>query len=357
MKNLDANRYNRLFRPNQGTAPVRIKVSAHITQLHDVDEANGMAKVTFYLRQSWNDSRLSHASSSADMIGGSWLLSSIWKPDTFFSTSVHGQQLESPSGNHFVRVSSSGEVLFSMRTTQAITCRPRDSFDLVCTISIESYGHSAVDMTYQWSEYRSALGIDEQMYLPQHVLIGRRLDSKQVSLSSGSYSIICADLFLMRRLSGLVYRFFAPIALVTAASFATFAMHQQLSAARFSVTVAAAIATPIVSAILMQQVPQHGPVASLCHTFSLSCIVFALASLSHELWHHAAAARGAVIVQQDHRQQQQQQHQQQSGKSNKRMLLLVKEWAKSLGLPIAFLIFLVVYAFRLGFFTTPDVPE
>merc|ERR1712080_19706 len=68
----------------------------------------------------------------------------------------------------------------------------------LCTLDIESFGHSMEDFMLRWNDGANSLLIDPDVSIPQFVVFGHRQRNKEISLSHANYSRLSADIQLMR---------------------------------------------------------------------------------------------------------------------------------------------------------------
>ena len=95
-----------------------------------------------------------------------------------------------------------GEVLRSMRLTIKATCPmnlanfPFD--EQMCTVEIESFGYTMADLKYKWEDGNKSVQMSPDVALPQFLVLGHRQRFIEVSLSSGNYSRLLADVQFIR---------------------------------------------------------------------------------------------------------------------------------------------------------------
>ena len=102
----------------------------------------------------------------------------------------------------FFRITSEGDVLRSIRLTVTATCPmnlqnfPLDS--QMCTVEIESFGYTMADLKYAWNDGETSVKMSPDVQLPQFLVLGHRQRLVEVSLSSGNYSRLLADVMFTR---------------------------------------------------------------------------------------------------------------------------------------------------------------
>ena len=158
-----------------------------------------------YFRQFWSDPRLSfdkNAFGIEKLVVGSEYIKLIWVPDTFFVNEKIALFHQATTENQFLRITHTGEVLRSMRLTIKATCPmnlanfPFDS--QMCTVEIESFGYTMADLKYKWNDGNKSVQMSPDVALPQFLVLGHRQRFIEVSLSSGNYSRLLADVQFIR---------------------------------------------------------------------------------------------------------------------------------------------------------------
>ena len=126
----------------------------------------------------------------------------IWVPDTFFVNEKIALFHQATTENQFLRIAHTGEVLRSMRLTIKATCPmnlanfPMDG--QMCTVEIESFGYTMADLKYAWNDGETSVKMSPDVALPQFLVVGHRQRLIEVSLSSGNYSRLLADVQFIR---------------------------------------------------------------------------------------------------------------------------------------------------------------
>ena len=158
-----------------------------------------------YFRQYWSDPRLSFDRNEFgidQLVVGAEYIRLIWVPDTFFVNEKIALFHEATTENQFLRITHAGEVLRSMRLTIKATCPmnlanfPMDS--QMCTVEIESFGYTMADLKYAWNDGEKSVKMSPDVALPQFLVLGHRQRLIEVSLSSGNYSRLLADVQFTR---------------------------------------------------------------------------------------------------------------------------------------------------------------
>ena len=197
--------YDRRVRPNYGGIPVTVGVTLYILSIGDLSEKFMDFTFDMYFRQYWSDPRLSFDKDQfgiEKLVVGAEYIKLIWVPDTFFVNEKTALFHDATTENQFLRITDKGEVLRSIRLTVKATCPmnlqnfPLDS--QMCTVEIESFGYTMADLKYGWNDGEKSVRMSPDLQLPQFNVLGHRQRLVEVSLSSGNYSRLLADVMFTR---------------------------------------------------------------------------------------------------------------------------------------------------------------
>ena len=197
--------YDRGVRPNYGGIPVTVGVTLYILSIGDLSEKFMDFTFDMYFRQYWSDPRLSFDREQFGidkLVVGAEYIKLIWVPDTFFVNEKTALFHDATTENQFLRITDKGEVLRSIRLTVKATCPmnlanfPLDS--QMCTVEIESFGYTMADLKYAWNDGTTSVKMSPDLQLPQFLVLGHRQRLVEVSLSSGNYSRLLADVLFTR---------------------------------------------------------------------------------------------------------------------------------------------------------------
>ena len=197
--------YDRRVRPNYGGIPVTVGVTLYILSIGDLSEKFMDFTFDMYFRQFWSDPRLSFDSAEfgiEKLVVGAEYIKLIWVPDTFFVNEKTALFHDATTENQFLRITAAGDVLRSIRLTVKATCPmnlanfPLDS--QMCTVEIESFGYTMSDLKYAWNDGETSVKMSPDLQLPQFLVLGHRQRLVEVSLSSGNYSRLLADVIFTR---------------------------------------------------------------------------------------------------------------------------------------------------------------
>ena len=217
--------YDRRVRPNYGGIPVTVGVTLYVLSIGELSEKFMDFTFDMYFRQFWMDPRLAFDKQPdlEKLVVGSEYIKLIWVPDTFFVNEKIALFHEATTENQFLRIMHTGEVLRSMRLTIKATC-PMNlahfpfgninieiliqfSFSIsiynfldtqMCTVEIESFGYTMSDLKYAWNAGDTSVQMSQEVTLPQFKVLGHRQRLIEVSLTSGNYSRLLADVVFTR---------------------------------------------------------------------------------------------------------------------------------------------------------------
>jgi gamma-aminobutyric acid receptor subunit beta len=213
--------YDRRVRPNYGGIPVTVGVTLYILSIGDLSEKFMDFTFDMYFRQFWTDPRLAfdRQPDLDKLVVGAEYIRLIWVPDTFFVNEKIALFHQATTENQFLRIMHTGEILRSMRLTIKATCPmnlanfPMDS--QMCTVEIESFGYTMSDLKYAWNSGENSVQMSPDVALPQFNVLGHRQRLVEVSLSSGNYSRLLADVLFTRSMGYYMIQVRKPIATST----------------------------------------------------------------------------------------------------------------------------------------------
>lgn len=231
--------YDRRVRPNYGGIPVTVGVTLYILSIGDLSEKDMDFTFDMYFRQFWTDPRLSFDPNDfgiTQLVVGAEYINLIWVPDTFFVNEKIALFHSATTENQFLRITHTGEVLRSMRLTIKATCPmnlanfPMD--DQMCTVEIESFGYTMADLKYKWNDGKTSVKMSPDVSLPQFLILGHRQRLIEVSLSSGNYSRLLADVQFTRSMGYYMIQVYIPSSLIVVMSWVSFWLNRGAAPAR-----------------------------------------------------------------------------------------------------------------------------
>ncbi|KAI3387391.1 hypothetical protein SNEBB_006506 [Seison nebaliae] len=278
--------YDRRLRPNFGSRPVEINITIQINSIHSMSEVGMSYSLDLYLRQYWNDRRLSFEPIIKDkyelkeFVLSTDILDKIWWPDTFFATEKRGELHQLTTSNRLLRITHTGDVLLSMRLTVESTCNmdlrlfPMDTQR--CTLEIESYGHETKDMYYRWVDNK--LDILETS-LPQFNLTHYRQEQILITTTTGNYSRLITTLVFKRRIGYYLIQIYVPAILIVIMSWKSFWIERTASPARVSLGITTVLTMTTLMSTINNQLPKISYMKSI-DIFLTTCFVMVFMSLA-----------------------------------------------------------------------------
>uniref|UniRef100_A0A0N4Z1R6 Gamma-aminobutyric acid receptor subunit beta n=1 Tax=Parastrongyloides trichosuri TaxID=131310 RepID=A0A0N4Z1R6_PARTI len=242
----NSSRYDKRLRPQYGEEAVEVGITLHISSISAVSEVDMDFTLDFYLRQTYKDSRLAFGElgksfkNIKELTVGVDYLEKLWKPDTFFPNTKKSSFHIATTHNSFLRIDPDGTVFTSQRLTVTATCPmklklfPMDS--QLCSLEIESYGYSVLDIHYKFSNGKHSVTRSE-FELPQFILQDVRLGSKLENLTSGTYSRLYCQFLFKRNIGYYIIQIYLPSILIVIISWVSFWIRRDSTPARISLGV------------------------------------------------------------------------------------------------------------------------
>uniref|UniRef100_A0A0N5C8M2 Gamma-aminobutyric acid receptor subunit beta n=1 Tax=Strongyloides papillosus TaxID=174720 RepID=A0A0N5C8M2_STREA len=242
----NSTRYDKRLRPLYGEEAVEVGITLHISSISAVSEVDMDFTLDFYLRQTYKDNRLAFGelgksfNNIKSLTVGVDYLEKLWKPDTFFPNTKKSSFHMATTHNSFLRIDPDGRVFTSQRLTVTATCPmklklfPMDS--QLCSLEIESYGYSILDIYYIFSNGKESITRSE-FELPQFILQDVRLGSKIENLTSGSYSRLFCQFLFKRNIGYYIIQIYLPSILIVIISWVSFWIRRESTPARISLGV------------------------------------------------------------------------------------------------------------------------
>ncbi|XP_061403795.1 glycine receptor subunit alpha-3-like [Lethenteron reissneri] len=229
-------RYDYRVRPNFGGAPTVINCSIFIENFGSISETTMDYKVSIFMRQIWNDPRLSYTGSRRSLALDSSIIGSIWRPDLFFSNEMSGSFHSVTTDNRRITVYSNGDIFYSLRLSLTLSCHmdlhnfPMDT--QVCLIYLESYGYTLRDLLFQWLP-GDAVTFADGLSLPQFQLMRTaELGDCTKTYVTGSFTCIDAKFVLHREMGFYLIQLYIPSILIVIISWVSFWINMNVAQAR-----------------------------------------------------------------------------------------------------------------------------
>merc|ERR1719483_1696637 len=107
---------------------------------------------------------------------------------------------------------------------------PMDS--QMCTVEIESFGYTMADLKYAWHSGENSVQMSPDVELPQFLVLGHKQRLVEVSLSSGNYSRLLADVIFTRSMGYYMIQVYIPSSLIVVMSWVSFWLNRGAAPAR-----------------------------------------------------------------------------------------------------------------------------
>ncbi|CAH2319989.1 gamma-aminobutyric acid receptor subunit delta isoform X1 [Pelobates cultripes] len=282
--------YARHFRPGIGGPPVNVAVDIEVTSIDHISEVNMEYTMTVFLRQSWRDERLSYNYTQKTLGFDCRFVEKIWIPDTFIVNSKSAWFHDVTVENKLIRLQPDGVILYSSRITSTVACDmdltkyPMDEQE--CMLDLESYGYSAEDITYQWSEIQDQIHGLDKIELAQFTITGYRFIKEQMNFKSAGQFPRLSLRFQLRRNRGLyIIQSYVPSILLVVMSWISFWISQSAVPARVSLGITTVLTMTTLMISARSSLPRASAVKAL-DVYFLICYVFVFAALIEYAFAH-----------------------------------------------------------------------
>ncbi|NXC73017.1 GLRA4 protein, partial [Anhinga anhinga] len=277
-------RYDARIRPNFKGPPVNVTCNIFINSFGSVTETTMDYRVNIFLRQQWNDPRLSYREYPDDSLDlDPSMLDSIWKPDLFFANEKGANFHEVTTDNKLLRIFKNGNVLYSIRLTLILSC-PMDlkNFPMdiqTCTMQLESFGYTMNDLIFKWLEEQEAVQVAEGLTHPQFIL----RDEKDLGYctkyyNTGKFTCIEVKFHLERQMGYYLIQMYIPSLLIVILSWVSFWINMDAAPARVGLGITTVLTMTTQSAGSRASLPKVSYVKAI-DIWMAVCLVFVFAAL------------------------------------------------------------------------------
>ncbi|XP_078380475.1 glycine receptor subunit alpha-2-like isoform X1 [Oculina patagonica] len=247
---LNEKHYDKRFRPNFEGEPVKVLVTLFITSLGGLDEREMQFESTFFMRQSWYDSRLQFGKyySKRNLTLGGEIMQQIWIPDTYINNE---KSSSAPKKEFLLKVYPDGQIVYSQRMTVIAACKmdlrnyPMDKQN--CSLLLESYGMAADDLYFRWEakenrNLKSAVTIEEEVIMSQFAIDGYSVEEITASYVTGTFSMLKLTFYIRRKKFYYVVSIYIPTILITILSWVSFWIPRNSPPARVALGITTVLA-------------------------------------------------------------------------------------------------------------------
>ncbi|XP_040181825.1 gamma-aminobutyric acid receptor subunit delta isoform X2 [Rana temporaria] len=282
--------YARNFRPGIGGPPVIVAVDIEVTSIDHISEVNMEYTMTVFLRQSWRDERLSYNHTNKTLGFDSRFVEKLWLPDTFIVNSKNAWFHDVTVENKLIRLQPDGVILYSSRITSTVSCDmdltkyPMDEQE--CLFDLESYGYSAEDILYHWSEKQETIHGLDKLELAQFTITGYKFTKKVTNFKSAGQFPRLTLSFQMKRNRGMyIIQSYVPSILLVTMSWVSFWISQSAVPARVSLGITTVLTMTTLMDCARSSLPRASAIKAL-DVYFLICYVFVFAALVEYAFAH-----------------------------------------------------------------------
>ncbi|XP_061187988.1 glycine receptor subunit alpha-2-like [Saccostrea echinata] len=228
-----------------GNGPVVDYVQLYILSLDFPGDKTMDFEMSFFLRQRWKDSRLTYNISGVTVLElDQYAIDAVWVPDIYFLNEKSAKFHNVFVPNRMLNILPEGELLHSIRVTGTYSCHmdlrkyPLDK--QICSLTIESYGHSTKYLEVRWTSTPALLS--PSIKLTQFTVdrtVPYICDRQYMEYN---YSCIGLDLY-MTRMNGFYFtHMYVPSILIVTLSWVSFWIDIEATAARTSLGILTVLA-------------------------------------------------------------------------------------------------------------------
>ncbi|XP_078281187.1 gamma-aminobutyric acid receptor subunit delta isoform X1 [Rhinoraja longicauda] len=282
--------YARNFRPGIGGPPLNVALAIEVASIDHISEANMEYTMTVFLRQIWKDERLSYNHSNMTLGLDSRFVDKLWLPDTYIVNAKSAWFHDVTVENKLIRLQPNGAILYSIRITSTVACDmdltkyPMDEQE--CMLDLESYGYSAEDIVYKWSDNQDQIhGLDE-IQLAQFTITNYYFVTEMMNFKSAGQFPRLSLRFRLRRNRGVyIIQSYMPSILLVAMSWVSFWISQSAVPARVSLGITTVLTMTTLMISARKSLPRASAIKALDVYFWI-CYVFVFAALIEYAFAH-----------------------------------------------------------------------
>nr|DBA16336.1 TPA: hypothetical protein GDO54_003739 [Pyxicephalus adspersus] len=292
MPNLDElmQGYARNFRPGIGGPPVIVAVDVEVTSIDHISEVNMEYTMTVFLRQSWKDERLSYNHTNKTLGFDGRFVEKLWLPDTFIVNAKSAWFHDVTVENKLIRLQPDGVILYSSRITSTVSCDmdltkyPMDEQE--CLLDLESYGYSAEDILYYWSDNQEQIHGLEKLELAQFTITDYKFTREVMNFkSAGQFPRLTLTFQLKRNRGMYIIQSYVPSILLVTMSWVSFWISQSAVPARVSLGITTVLTMTTLMDCARSSLPRASAIKAL-DVYFLICYVFVFAALVEYAFAH-----------------------------------------------------------------------
>ncbi|XP_074655681.1 glycine receptor subunit alpha-2-like [Tubulanus polymorphus] len=264
---------------------VVVKINLHVNEISSVNDFSMDYRMSFYLRQRWNDPRLSsnnfHNSNVLVLRYPDY--TKLWLTDLFFTNEKKSSFHEVTSHNSYTKVYPDGNILFSQRLSATLSCPmcltnfPFDS--QTCNVSMESYSYTMDSLRFNWVENKNEhVILSKNLQLPEYKIRSVTSSVCDTHLDTGNFTCLRASFSLVREFGYYLIQWYIPTVLIVSLSWISFWIDVSASPARISLGLLTILAVTTHSAGSRSQLPRVSYIKAN-DVWTSSCMVFVFGAL------------------------------------------------------------------------------
>ncbi|XP_023325803.1 glycine receptor subunit alpha-3 isoform X2 [Eurytemora carolleeae] len=220
--------YDRRSTPTstQGVA-TNVYCEFYVASMGSINTDNMDYTTDLYLKQKWQDSRLSSDSLQEPLdLADPNLVKAIWKPEIFFPNAKEGDFQFVTMPNLLIRIHPDGQILYILRLRLKFSCMmelsryPLD--EQTCGMMISSFSKTTREMVLHWSKVEESVTVAKDLKMPQFTL--EKVTAKQCDDYNhmGNYSCLVAKFHMKRSISFHLIQNYLPSMLMVVISWVSF---------------------------------------------------------------------------------------------------------------------------------------
>lgn len=273
--------YDSRIRPNFLGPPVNVTCDMFVESIDTVKETTMSYQMGIFMRQKWNDPRLSFNEYTEKVAVHTKLLHKLWFPDLFFANEKKASFHRVTADNRLLHLFPNGDVLYSVRLSLTLSCNMKlQRFPMdhqVCGVQLESYGFTTKDLLFEWKE-EAPVQIAGNLELPQFNILGYRTLSCTKQYNTGNYTCVEVQFVLLRQMGYYLIQTYIPSMLIVILSWVSFWISAESSPARVALGITTVLTMTTQSSSASETLPKVSYVKAIDIWMSV-CLLFVFAAL------------------------------------------------------------------------------
>ncbi|XP_070553295.1 glycine receptor subunit alpha-2-like isoform X2 [Ptychodera flava] len=273
--------YDSRIRPNFNGPPVEVTTDMFIASIDTVQETTMSYTMDIFMRQQWNDPRLSFTEYEGVVTVHTKLLNKMWFPDLFFANEKRAYQHDVTTDNKLLRLFPNGDILYSVRLSLTLSCMmqlkyfPMDKQQ--CGAQLESYGFNTKELIFKWRE-KEPIQLPADLTLPQFDIIGTRTLSCMKVYNTGNYTCVEGRFVMARQMGYYLIQTYIPSMLIVILSWVSFWISADSSPARVALGITTVLTMTTQSSGANETLPKVSYVKAI-DIWMAVCLLFVFAAL------------------------------------------------------------------------------